>query len=70
MRGFTLAGATLVSFSQQSPFFFFVLISIILEEDSSQKYAVTNDEYLKGFFANKRVRNHLVTHRSWTIWRD
>lgn len=65
MRGFTLAGATLVSFSQQSPFLFFVLISIILDEDSSQKYAVTNDEYLKGFFANKRVRYDLVTPKPY-----
>lgn len=42
MRGFTLASATLMSFSQQSLFLFFVFMSSILEKDCTQRYVVTN----------------------------
>jgi len=42
MRGFILASATLISFSQQSMFLLLVLISTNLEKDCSQRYVVTN----------------------------
>jgi len=42
MRGFTVASATLISFSQQSLFLLLVLISTNLKKGCSQRYVVTN----------------------------
>jgi len=42
MRGFALASATLISFSQQSQFLLLVLLSTNIEKDCSQRYVVTN----------------------------
>ena len=64
MRGFTFASATLISFSQQSLFLFFVLMFTIIENDCSQRYVVTNGMRISRAFLAIRGYAEIWRHQN------
>lgn len=63
MRSFTLASATLIRFSLECLFLFFVFMSTILKKDCSQRYVVTNGMSISRAFL--AIRYNLVSPKCW-----
>ena len=64
MFDFTLASATPISFSQQSPFLLLVLTSTNLEKDHSQRYVVTNGASISTAFLAVRGYGTIWWHQN------